>query len=167
MLADQFTQVFRHEHRQVRDALLDLIQAFQTRDKQRVSSLLGHIAALTGPHFRYEEEALYPGLVDIFGQEYVQKLLGDHDFAIGAAKKLVEIAGKGSLAEADATKAMALVRRILPHVSDCDGLSIMVERLAEDKVQTILAARDKALAADLDLLQWSSRVRGRPAAVVP
>jgi hypothetical protein len=77
-LADQFTQMFREEHRQVRDTLRDLVQA-----------LLRQAAALTGPHFRYEEEYLYPGLVQIFGEEYIEKLLGDHGVAIGTAKKLV------------------------------------------------------------------------------
>ncbi len=32
MLADHFTQVFREEHRQIRDMLLDLMQAFNTRN---------------------------------------------------------------------------------------------------------------------------------------
>lgn len=54
MLADRFTQVFREEHRQVRDFLLDLIQAFQDRNLPRARELLGRLAALTGPHFRYE-----------------------------------------------------------------------------------------------------------------
>lgn len=67
MLADRFTQVFREEHRSVRDTLLDLIRAFEDRDKRRISLLLHQTARLTGPHFRYEEEALYPGLTELFG----------------------------------------------------------------------------------------------------
>jgi len=67
----------------VRDALLDLVQAFREYDGARIKALLHHTAVLTGPHFRYEEEALYPNLVDILGEEYVEKLLGDHDRVIG------------------------------------------------------------------------------------
>ncbi len=122
MIADQFSQMFRDEHRKVRDALLDLITAFTARDTTRAKSLLGQIAALTGPHFRYEEESLYPSLVTIFGSEYVEQLLGDHDRVIGSAHKLVELAGKPSLTDADVAAAVRLVRGILPHVSDCDGL---------------------------------------------
>jgi len=44
--------------------LLDLIQAFQDRNLSRARELLGRVAALTGPHFRYEEEALYPALTE-------------------------------------------------------------------------------------------------------
>lgn len=68
MLSDQFTQIFRDEHRKIRDTLLALIRAFQERDKTRIKSLLNQTATCTGPHFRYGEEALYPALTEIFGE---------------------------------------------------------------------------------------------------
>jgi hemerythrin len=161
MLSDQFTQIFREEHRQVRDLLLNLIPAFKDRDRDRIQSLLNQIASLTGPHFRYEEESLYPLLVDFFGGEYVEKLYCDHDRAIASAKRLVELASKESLSDADITEAVRLIRGILPHVSDCDGLSIMVETVPEEKVQTILDTREKALQEGLNLIEWSEKVRTR------
>ncbi len=161
MLADEFTTIFRDEHRQVRDALLDLLVAFQERNRDEMSSLLGTIAGLTGPHFRYEEESLYPGLVDLFGAEYVEQLFGDHDRAIGSAGRLVELAGQDELSDEDVTLAVKLIRGILPHVSDCDGLSIMVERFPEEKVRAVLDCRDSSLDANLDLIAWAEQVRGR------
>lgn len=166
MLADHFSQVFREEHRQVRDGLLDLITAFSRRDFAQIQSLLGRIATRTGPHFRYEEESLYPALVEIFGPDYVESLLEDHDRAIRGAKRLVELAGQGSLSEKEVNEAVALVRGILPHVSDCDGLSIMVERLPDRKVQDILESRDRSNQANVDLIRWADQIRKRPAAVV-
>ncbi len=164
-LADQFAQIFREEHRAVRDALLGLIQAYRERDRERIQSLLNQIAALTGPHFRYEEESLYPSLVEIFGEEYIEKLLGDHDAAIGRAGKLVGLAGKESLTDDDVAEAVQHIQRILPHVSDCEGLSLMVERLPKQKVKAIFAARDRALDEGLDLMKWADQVRRRPAVV--
>lgn len=162
-LADQFTRVFREEHRAVRDALLDLVDAFSARDRLRIGSLLGWIGVLTGPHFRYEEEALYPGLVEIFGAEYIDKLLTDHDRAIGTAASLIALAQRARLNDQDVVRAIRYVRSILPHVSDCDGLSIMVERLPEDRVRAVFAARERCRDAGLDLLRWAGDVRGRPA----
>ncbi len=166
MLTDEFREVFREEHRKIRDALFDLSQAFQTRDKARIGEYLGQVATLTGPHFRYEEEALYPALVQIFGEDYVEQLLSAHDGAIGTAKALVALAQKDALTDDDVTKATNLVRGVLPHVSDCDGLSIMVERLPEDDVQGVLDTRERSLDAGLDLLQWAKEVRSR-ASVAP
>lgn len=161
MLADQFAGIFRDEHRQVRDALLALYDAFGKRDGERIGDLLHRIAALTGPHFRYEEEALYPALTDIFGEAYVEKLLVDHDGAIGNANRLVELAGRDPLSDEEVTEAKTLIRAILPHVSDCEGLSIMVERLPEERVQAVLDTRKASLDDGLDLLQWAARVRAR------
>lgn len=162
MLADEFTHIFRAEHRVVRDTLLELIQAYQRREHARITALLTEAAAFVGPHFRYEEEALYPALIDIFGEEYVEKLLSDHDQAIGTARHLVELSGQEALSDEEVARATRLVRSILPHVSDCDGLSIMVERLPEETVAAILAARERARQAGLDLLQWAGQVRTRP-----
>ncbi len=161
MLADRFAEVFRQEHRQVRDLLLDLIQAFEDRDLPRVRELLGRVAALTGPHFRYEEEALYPALTSIFGAGYIEELFRAHDRAIAGARRLVELAGKAALTDDEVAEAVGIVRGILPHVSDCDGLSIMVERLPEAQVQAILERRETSLAAGLDLLTWAETVRQR------
>jgi hypothetical protein len=53
VLADRFTELFRREHRQVRDGLLELVEKFEARDLEGARALLGRLAALTGPHFRY------------------------------------------------------------------------------------------------------------------
>jgi hemerythrin HHE cation binding domain-containing protein len=101
MLSDHFTRIFRQEHRQVRDTLLDLVQAFQKRDRDRIASLLTRAAVYTGPHFSYDEESLYPLLEEIFGREYIEKQLCDHDRVIGTAKQLIELAGKDRLTNDD------------------------------------------------------------------
>ncbi|HXF71060.1 MAG TPA: hemerythrin domain-containing protein [Actinomycetota bacterium] len=159
---EEFTRIFREEHRRVRDGLLDLAEAFRARDRSRAQALLRDVAELTGPHFRYEEESLYPALVRIFGAAYVEKLLADHDRAIAAARRLTELAGADELREEDVEEATELVRQVLPHVSDCEGLSLMVERFEEETVRSILDARARALDEGLDLMRWAEEVRGRP-----
>jgi len=161
MLAQEFTQLFREEHRQVRDLLLDLQQAFERRDNTQAQQIVQRIAELTGPHFRYEEESVYPALIGIFGEEYVSKLLSDHDRVIASARRLAALAQTNPLGEAEVQEARALIRSVLPHVSDCDGLSIMVERLPEEQVSGILATRAHALSEGIDLMRWASEVRQR------
>lgn len=160
--AEEFTAIFRDEHRRVRDALLALEDAFRDRDTGRARQLLGELAALAGPHFRYEEESLYPSLVQLFGLEYVEKLLVDHDGAIGRAARLVELAEVEPLADGEIAEAVGHVRAILPHVSDCDGLSIMVEVLPSSTASAILETRERSLAENLDLLSWAAGPRARP-----
>ncbi|GAA1869094.1 hemerythrin domain-containing protein [Actinomadura bangladeshensis] len=160
-LVQEFTDVFRTEHRGVRDLLLDLVEAFRLRDTERVRELVRAVDAATGPHFRYEEESMYPQLVAVFGAEYVAKLLTDHDGAIRNVRRLYGLAEHDRLTPRLAEHGIALTRQILPHVSDCDGLSIMVETLPDDTVEAILATRRDARAAGLTLLTWAATARDR------
>ncbi|MFF5207593.1 hemerythrin domain-containing protein [Streptosporangium sp. NPDC000396] len=160
-ISDQFTETFRQEHREVRDLLFSLINAFTDLDTTRARRVVSAVAAATGPHFRYEEESMYPRLVPIFGAEYVGKLLADHDGAIRNARELAELADLTEIDQPQAERGIELTRQILPHVSDCDGLSIMVETLPEEDVIDILATRDLALEKNLDLLTWAGTVRTR------
>lgn len=112
-------------------------EAFRRRAPERVHDLLGRIATLTEPDFGSEEEAMYPALGEIFGRRYLEKLFADHDGAVRSAERRVELVGEEAWTDADVEEGVDLVRGILPHGSDCDGLSIMVERLPEDRVGAI------------------------------
>jgi hypothetical protein len=54
------------------------------------------------------------------------------------------------------------LQSILPHVTDCDGLSILIETLPEDKLRSILETRDRANERGLDLIAWAEQERDRP-----
>jgi len=111
--------------------------AFGDRDAGRGRALIAAVAEVTGPYFRYEE-AMYPQLTGIFGDTYVSKLLADHDGAIRNARELQRLAGRETLTEEQAEQGVGLARQILPHVSDCDGLAIMIETLPGEAVSRIL-----------------------------
>ncbi|MGB9774811.1 MAG: hemerythrin domain-containing protein, partial [Bacteroidota bacterium] len=65
---------FREDHRKVRDGLLQIIEALKAKDVSKAGKILGDLNMLLGPHFRYEEEALYPAL-RVFLGEYVDQLI--------------------------------------------------------------------------------------------
>jgi hypothetical protein len=155
----QFEELFKHEHRAIRDALLNLIQSFRNRDISNVRHFLNQAVALSGPHFRYEEESFYPALVAVLDEEQVEKLLGDHERAIEAARKLAQLAAQSELTDLDAHAGAKYARRLLPHVFEYDGLSIMAELLPDETMQQVLQARDLSRQANLDLLRWADTVR--------
>src|SRR5262245_13182169 len=104
--AETFNAIFGQEHRGARDLLFALVDAFQSGDQSRARELLDTLATLAGPHFRYEEESLYPVLVPMFGPEYVDKLLVDHDVAIDSARQLVELASRETLTDDEVAEAV-------------------------------------------------------------
>lgn len=161
MIKETFFKEFRQEHREIRDLLFDMITSFGEKDFEKSGTLLESLNVLTGPHFRYEEEALYPALIQIYGEHYINKLLTDHDLAIARAKKLSSMIEAGSKEKDDIADCINLVRSILPHVSDCEGLSIMVEKLDDGIVDSICNSMEDARKANLPLIKWSETSRKR------
>lgn len=153
---------FREDHRKVRDLILDLAGTLRQRDLPRARELLGSLDRLTGPHFRFEEEALYPALRQFLG-DYVDKLVSEHDGAIGKARGLAELLERDSLSQDEAGAAIADVSSLLIHVSDCDGLAIIMEKMSEQELgqiaDTVMACRE----ADVSLLRWAQEIRGKAA----
>lgn len=151
---------FREDHRKVRDGLLEIIQALQAKDVKKAGEILGRINVLVGPHFRYEEETLYPAL-RVFLGEYVDQLLKEHDGVIETARTCARLLQKGSLTDREAKEASDAARVLLVHVSNCDGLAILSERLEPKELgrlaEELNAARNKGVA----LLDWAETIRNK------
>ena len=161
MNRETFFIEFRQEHREIRDILFDMITSFVKKDFEESAALLKRLDTLTGPHFRYEEEALYPSLINIYGEPYINKLLTDHDLVIARAKNLNTKIRSEKTEKEDIDDCIDTVRSILPHVSDCEGLSIMVERLDDGILSTIYTSIENARKENLSLIEWSETTRGR------
>jgi hypothetical protein len=161
---EEFAAAFRQEHRAIRDAILDLIEAAHRGDRAEARRLVGELARLAGPHFRYEEEGLYPALAGLLGPERVEALCNEHDAAIHTAQALSALVEGERFGAIERGLVETLARGLLSHVSDREGLSIMVERLPEDEVAGILAARRRAWRDDVGLLAWAEALRARPPA---
>src|SRR3989338_2574786 len=95
---------FREDHRKVRDGLLKIMDALQAKEVAKARKILGNLNVLVGPHFRYEEETLYPTL-RVFLGEYVDQLLKEHDGVIDTARACAELLQKDTLTNEEAVQA--------------------------------------------------------------
>ena len=157
---DRFVEGFRNEHRAARDAFLGIAQALRDREPARIGPLMDQANRGIGPHMRYEEEEMYPALAPLYGDEHVERMLQDHDRAFGVAGRLMELASHDPITDEDVEEGERLVRRMLPHVTDCDGLVLAIEVLPEERQRALFAARDRALADGHTMMEWGER-RGR------
>jgi len=149
---------FREDHGKVRDGLLDLSDALQKHDVTKARQILNNINTLVGPHFRYEEEALYPSLRQFLG-EYVDQLLKEHENVINTAKSAAQLLGKDTLTEEEAANAVKAARSLLVHVSNCDGLGILTERLSVKELKTLGEKLSQARKSGVPLLEWADKIR--------
>ncbi|OGO19291.1 MAG: hemerythrin [Chloroflexi bacterium RBG_16_50_9] len=151
---------FREDHRKVRDFLLDLAFAAEKGEVGTAQEILGELDAVLGPHFRYEEETLYPALKEFLG-DYVDGLISEHDSAISAAKTAVGLLSQPSLSKAEGKKLAKTARALLVHVSNCDGLNILAERFSQEKLDTLAERYSRSRAEGVPLLRWADTIRRR------
>jgi len=151
---------FREDHRKVRDGLLELASAAEGGDLDTARKILGEINALTGPHFRYEEESLYPSLKEFLG-EYVDQLLEEHDGIIKTARVAAKILSQSSVSAEEGKMAAGAARSLLVHVSNCDGLNILAEKFSQVKLDQLADDFQKARDQNVPMLEWADTVRER------
>jgi len=149
---------FREDHRKVRDGILDIFDALKSKDVVKARKILGDINTAVGPHFRYEEETLYPAL-RVFLGEYVDQLLKEHDGAIETARTCAQLLQKDKLTDKESEQAANAARAILVHVSNCDGLAILSERLEKKELNELAEKLAAARKAGVGLLEWAEKIR--------
>ncbi|MFB6346883.1 MAG: hemerythrin domain-containing protein [bacterium] len=156
----EFEELFKEEHQSILQDTERLIRRIENSTSPDIEDEIDTLNDHLGPHFRYEEEALYPSLEDQYGRIYVKRLYDSHEGTIYTLRKLREMVVNNSLNQ---SKALELIYGwLLPHVSDCEGLSIMVDQIPSVAIDEITRARERANSENLDLLTWADRERGEP-----
>ncbi len=149
---------FREDHRKVRDSLLDLASAAEAGDVAKARDILGQIDTMVGPHFRYEEETLYPAMKEFLG-DYVDSLIDEHGGAIDTAKTAAKVLSQSSLSKEEGKAVAKAARALLVHVSNCDGLNILAERFSQEKLDELGEHFAQSRAEGVPLLRWAETIR--------
>ena len=149
---------FREDHRKVRDYLLDLADAAEAGDVAKAGGILGQIDTLTGPHFRYEEETLYPAMKEFLG-DYMDSLIEEHTGIIDTAKTAAKVLSQPSISKEEGQAVAKAARALLVHVSNCDGLNILAERFSQEKLDELGERFAQSRAAGVPLLRWADTIR--------
>lgn len=149
---------FREDHRKVRDYLLDLANAAEAGDVAKAGGILGQIDTLTGPHFRYEEETLYPTMKEFLG-DYMDSLIEEHTGIIDTAKTAAKVLSQPSISKEEGEAVAKAARALLVHVSNCDGLNILAERFSQEKLDDLGERFAQSRAAGVPLLRWANTIR--------
>jgi len=157
---------FQTEHRETRDNLLELSEAIEEGNLDRAEELAQEVNAAAGPHFQYEEDALYPALIPFFGEVKVKELVAEHDEAIEAARTLADLTSQDELTDEETQEALQALPNIMVHVSDCDGLTVYLERADDEVFEEIRESMDEAHEQSLTLTEYDDTVRPSPDEIV-
>lgn len=156
----EFEDLFHDEHRSILEDIEHLVERLDEETNPDIVDDVQQLNERLGPHFRYEEEALYPSLRDKYGRIYVKRLYDSHEGTIHTVRKLKQMSEEGTINNRKALD--SIYGWIFPHVSDCEGLSIMVDQIPEEALDEIVKARERAYEDNLDLLTWANETREQP-----
>lgn len=163
MELDEFRDLFEEEHHWVEKHIRDLLTGLDEFKLDRVHEAIDRLNIILGPHFRYEEEALYPALKEVHGRIYVKRLYDSHEGTIHTIRKFNNQLENNELGRGSVPEARDLVNGwLLPHVSDCEGLSIVFEDLSKEQINNVCRIRNEALNDGINLLEWADSHRERP-----
>jgi hypothetical protein len=151
---------FKADHTKVRDLLLELIDSIGRKDVQRSLEILIELDKITGPHFRWEEESVYPVFSRFFGRDYLEYLLGVHDRIIRRGRELLEVLQKGKLTDEEARKWQDIIRfEILSHPIECDGITLFADKLTEEEKRRIALDLERVEREGVPLLEWAEKIK--------
>ena len=86
-------------------------------------------------------------------------MLKEHDGVIDTARACTELLKKDTLTDEETKQAAGAARELLVHVSNCDGLAILTERLKPEELDQLSEKFAYAREAGIPLLEWSETVR--------
>ena len=153
---------FSEDHHQVRELLLRLIDEIEKGEIKKARETLAEIDRLVGPHFRFEEEALYPLLRRFLGDAYYESLLQAHDRVIRTTRELAQSLSKETLTPEERRRLIeAIKNNVLPHVVECEGLTIFADKLSREDLEKLAEAMERARRENVPLLEWAERLRQR------
>lgn len=161
-------QELQDDHKKALDGIFELLKALQERDVRRAREITGVVDLVSGPHWRWEEEALYPALRQ-FSDELVEGLMKEHDEFINAVAELTTLLRKTGrfkfrrevLAPQGWERARWLTQPLIYHLATCDGLIMWTEIMGEEERQTIKQAIFAARRDNIPLLTWAQNHRER------
>jgi RND superfamily putative drug exporter len=135
------------EHRQMLDLLTQVEIASEQLRTKRVVALVRQLRELAEPHFRYEQQALFPQLRETLGPDHVAGLYAAQESVGEALARIEELAGSIEVRESAAAETRRLLRSARTSIVSCDALSGVVERQPPEVAERILDAREHVLAA--------------------
>jgi len=153
---------FWHGYRKVRDTLTDLRDAVQAGEQERARSALQQVRGFLGPHFRYEEAAIFPVLRERLGNARVRRLQKRHEKAVKWVRSLSSLLDDDLEDGIRADRAEAHVQELLLLVTATAGQTLLIETFSLDALKTILDEREQALVDGIDLLEWADAEREQP-----
>ncbi|MEX0728838.1 MAG: hemerythrin domain-containing protein [Planctomycetaceae bacterium] len=120
--ARQFRDDFTADHQFLTRGLLDLLNALQENDFAKTRELAQEIDEKAGAHIQFEEEHLYPELVERRDPAFVIRLYHEHELGREAIDTIVNRPSDEPFSENQRSALMSKLQIALEHAYTCGSL---------------------------------------------
>lgn len=151
-------EVYRDEHRLIRDSVLDIVDAGRQGDVDRALELVERFDEEIGPHYRYEEEALYPKMTRFLGEERAEELIDLQEESIAAVREMKAILGDGTITHEEDGRLDESMYSLMGHIYDCD-VAILMETLTAEELDDVSEAIERSYEEAVPLVEWAETMR--------
>lgn len=161
MEKNNFLVEFQDDHDWIRKILNQVLAACFLKDRNQAEERLNKLNAVCGPHYQFEEEALFAELLPIFGSEYIDKLFTDHDFVIARTQRLIELFSVKRSEEPDFETAVRLLQSLQLQLVECESICPKIGSLSTKKTIKLKKALTEIRMKGLSLTDWAENIRNR------
>lgn len=150
-------QEFLDDHRILIAGLNKIIMALEGNQTAEAMRLAGELDRDAGAHMAFEEEVFYPQLAAVYGEEFVQQMLAEHEAGHRAIKSLVSLKESQELTDKERVGVLDDLGVALKHVMSC---GTMLAELGSGKPEMDAQALDRLRELRERAGRWSRRSYG-------
>ena len=143
MELSELQEEFLQDHRVLTRGLNQLLDALQQGRVADAIALATELDDEAGAHMAFEEEIFYPRLAKVRGQDFVDRMVSEHEIGQRAIKALARRPAEIPLAEDEKRRIVDDLEVALGHVLSCGS---MLSELGSGEVTEDTAALGRLLA---------------------
>ena len=151
-------QEFLDDHRVLISGLRDIITAIETDELERAVETAKRLDREAGAHMAFEEEVFYPQLARTYGDEFVERMVAEHEAGHRAIKSLIARQDAPRLAAEERSEILDDLGVALKHVMSC---GTMLSELGTGKADVDEGALDHLRTLRDRAEPWSRRSYGK------
>ena len=133
---EDFIDGFRIDHRNLNNCINSLHRALKNSEMNEVKVILSEMKKTTEPHFKFEEDYLYPRLQRLM-RETTQQLHNEHETILNFFDETIDILDKANPSGIKKETILNNLSRFSIMLEKCDDLSSFAEKFHQDEKEDL------------------------------
>lgn len=136
-IKDNLFTCFREDHNVLGNGFHQLSERLRTGDTAGACAVAQRLDGAAGPHIAFEEEAFYPRLASLFGQQEADRMYGEHRQGLAVIRALINRDTAEPLDKPSCERLLAQSEAMEAHIADCGELFEAIGRIPPEEQEAL------------------------------